>query len=140
MYNIFKKVLTIICCVLSINSLVFSSQIVICKFNSELNFELLHNPKIAHNHDNETHFHLDFEHSECHSQFDSEGSDSCHSCSDTEILHKNFFFKKSQLTPNYSSNYDITDKYLLETKPKPVLYFELNQNSSYIPSLTVLRI
>jgi len=138
MKNVTKLVMMLIFCILIVNSLIVSSQYVMCSSNTELKVELMHSPKIVHLYgsdltaDNEPA-------SLCDLEKRTGKCECCSSCTDIEIQNENILAKKVEALLSLPSSYIKNDE-LVATSTQPYKQVNNNKSIDYFPNLTVLRI
>ncbi|MBT3756150.1 MAG: hypothetical protein HOD64_08810 [Candidatus Cloacimonetes bacterium] len=140
-----KTYIVILCCILALKSMAFSSHFVICDFDSESNVEMLHTPKVAHVHNDITEHNVPEMHSNssCDSSFAEYQYSKCTPCSDTHIYHE---VNVSQKRPSTEIEFSICCNYvdkidiINNTVNNDIINNTDIRQTTYHPTITVLRI
>ena len=145
MNKIIKVYIVILCCILTVKSMVLSSSFVICDFDSRSNIEMLHTQKIAHAHNEDTDFdnHDEQLGSSCNNLTGEDQYSECIPCSDRHIYHE---INLSQKRPSTKIDFSF---YYRSVKKNDLIPSIINNNIidntdirqlAYQPTITVLRI
>jgi len=138
-----KTNIVILCCILALKSLAFSSHFVICDFESQSNVEIMHTPKVTHAH-NEIAEHDDSQmHSSCNYSFTEHQYSKCTPCSDTYIYNEaNVYKKRFSVEIDFSISYRFAEKISLTESIVNNDFFGNTDiiQIAYQPTITVLRI
>lgn len=141
MFSQLKKVTVVVCCLLIILSSLFSTNTVLCQFESETNLEMHHSPKVIHNHEDKSEYHIHFDgnHHDCHSELEIESGENCSTCYDSDIINLQNLIKINNISFDYQD--DVTNVTNIHQINKAFEFVSLNiENTTYYPEKTVLRI
>jgi hypothetical protein len=143
MNKIIKTYIIILCCILALKSIAFSSHFVICDFSSQSNVEILHTPKVAHDHNEVSKNNTNENHSSCNSESTENQCSECPPCSDTYIYNEaNVYKKRFSDEIDFSISYSFVEKISLAESIVNNYFIGNTDNIqiAYQPTITVLRI